>query len=273
MILVDGEYQDSIPVDDRGLAYGDGLFETIQIDNGRPVLWKRHFRRLQKGCGILGINVVDTDILLAECLQLCQNRNRGIIKIILTRGSGGRGYRPDKNSLTRRIISFHDWPEYPEDNVSTGIRLYRCSTPVSSNAHLAGLKTLCRLEQVLAQMEWDEAQFSEGLMLDDNKQVVEGTRSNVFIVKNDVLITPELKRSGIKGIMRGVIVDMAQSAGIQVQQRDLDHDEFIQADEIFLCNSIIKVWPVKEYQGKMYSTGNITRNIMRQLRQQLGDYE
>ncbi len=273
MILVDGEYQDSIPADDRGLAYGDGLFETIQIDNGRPVLWKRHLRRLQEGCGILGMRFIEADTLLSECLQLCQHQDRGIIKIILTRGSGGRGYRPDSDAQTRRIVSFHDWPQYPEENVAQGIRLYLCNTPVSSNAHLAGLKTLCRLEQVLAQMEWDEEQFSEGLMLDDKKQVIEGTRSNVFIVKDQVLITPALENSGIKGIMRDVIIGLAQSAGFQVQQRHIEHEEFMHADEIFICNSIIKIWPVKEYQGKMYSMGNITTNIMQSLNQHLGDYE
>jgi len=273
MILVNGDSKDVIPADDRGLAYGDGLFETIQIERGRPVLWKRHMQRLQAACEVLGMGRIDSDILLRECLSISLDQERGVVKIIITRGSGGRGYRPDSEWQPRRILSFHAWPDFPETNVSKGIRLFLCSTPVSSNARLAGLKTLCRLEQVLATMEWDESQYSEGLMLDDKGQVIEGTRSNIFLVKDGVLITPVLEASGIKGIMRDVIVELAHEAGITVQERNIDRKELLDADEIFVSNSIIKLWPVREYQEKDYNSRMITGRIMQLLEQHLSDYE
>lgn len=273
MILVNGQPVDTIASDDRGLAYGDGLFETIEIQQGKPVLWRRHFRRLQQGCQILGIDCHHEDEILNDCLTLTNGLEHGIVKLILTRGSGGRGYRPDDESQSRRIVSLHDRPVYPSENVTEGVSLYRCLTPVSENSKLAGLKTLCRLEQVLAQMEWQESAFAEGLMLTSSNKVIEGTRTNIFMFKNGVLLTPELKRAGIKGIMRDVIIEMAEKSGMIVKEVVLDHHYFINADEIFLCNSILKIWPVREYLGRQYKPGVYTKELIVQLSNQLGDYE
>jgi len=273
MILVNGLQADSIPVDDRGLAYGDGLFETIEISHGQPLLWRRHLKRLKQGCAVLGMASYDDDVWLNDCLKLADRQEHAIIKLMLTRGSGGRGYRPDANSLGRRIVSLHSWPLYPQEHISEGVRLFKCETPVTENSRLAGLKTLCRLEQVMAQMEWQVPEFDEGLMLTADNDVIEGTRSNVFIVKNGVLLTPELKRAGIKGIMRDVIIEMATKSGMIVKEVVLDHGTFIDADEIFLCNSILKIWPVKDYLGKYYGPGACTKTLMTMVSNQLGDYE
>jgi 4-amino-4-deoxychorismate lyase len=273
MILVDGKPASSIPADDRGLAYGDGLFETIEIATGQPVLWNRHMQRLQHGCNELGIHYHDDAQLLEECLALADGHERGIIKIILTRGSGGRGYRPDASCKARRIVSYHAWPGFATSNATEGIRLFRCKTPVTVNDKLAGLKTLCRLEQVMAQLEWNEQEFAEGLMLAPDERVIEGTRSNVFAVKDQVLLTPALKSAGIKGIMRDVIIDMAKNTGMAVQELDLAHAAFRSADEIFVCNSIIRVWPVIEYLDSYYQRGPVTTKIMNMIESQLGEYE
>ncbi len=273
MILIDGQVATDIPADDRGLAYGDGLFETIEACKGQPVLWKRHMQRLLHGCQALGIDFKDAARLLRECRTLAAGHERGIIKIMITRGSGGRGYRPDAGCKVRRVVSWHAWPGYAATNASEGIRLFRCQTPVSVNNKLAGLKTLCRLEQVMAQLEWDEAEYAEGLMLDQDQRVIEGTRTNVFVVKDSELLTPALQYAGIKGIMRDVIIEMANKQGLSVHERDLDHDAFRCADEIFVCNSIIRVWPVIEYLDKMYQRGPLTTQIMKMLETQIGEYE
>ena len=273
MVLVNGNPIDSIPADDRGLAYGDGLFETIEISQGQPLLWRRHLMRLKQGCEVLGMACHDDEVWLNDCLKLADGQEHAIIKLMLTRGSGGRGYRPDAHSQTRRMVSLHSWPVYPQQYVTEGVRLFKCRTPVTENSRLAGLKTLCRLEQVMAQMEWQEPEFDEGLMLTEAHEVIEGTRSNVFIIKNGVLLTPELKRAGIKGIMRDVIIEMATKSGMIVKEAVLDHQAFIDADEVFLCNSIIKIWPVKEYLGKYYGPGACTKSLATMVSNHLGDYE
>ncbi len=273
MILIDGKQTNELPADDRGLAYGDGLFETIKITNGRPLLWRRHMRRLLQGCQVLGIEYDDEAQLLQETLQLAEGHEHGIIKIILTRGSGGRGYRPDARCPARRIVSYHALPDYDVGHRQQGIRLFRCATPVSVNSALAGLKTLCRLEQVMAQQEFEESEFAEGLMLDPDGRVIEGTRSNVFAVKDDELLTPTLKSAGIKGIMRDVIIEMAKNDGMTVHERELGHEEFRSANEIFVCNSILGVWPVIEYQNTIYQRGPVTVDIMNKLETRLSEYE
>jgi len=265
MILINGKKQQTIEVTDRGLAYGDGLFETIAIASGRPVYWNRHVRRLLQGCKVLGLACPAEELLKQELLQLVSDQKKGVVKIILTRGSGGRGYRPDPSCGINRILSFHSWPEINPEYYSKGIALYPCTTPVSSNSRLAGLKTLCRLEQVMAQSEFDEPDYAEGVMLDDNGMVIECSKTNIFIVSQDRLYSPSLKRSGIKGIMRDVIIDLAGRLGISFTETELDRSDLLKADEIFVCNSIIKIWPVREYLANQYPVGEITKTLMLEI--------
>ncbi len=273
MILIDGKSENTIPADDRGLAYGDGLFETIKIQNGRPILWQSHIDRLVKGCRVLGLQEPDGRKLFEECTQLTAGSEKGIIKIMLTRGSGGRGYRPDDTCVTRRIVSFHRWPEIPEEYYTHGINLYKCTTPVTDNRLLAGLKTLCRLEQVMAQREWAEPDYAEGLMLDNNGLVIEGTRSNIFVFIDSKLYTPVLAKSGIRGIMRDIIMDIADGLGMPAQESDISHTMFIEADEVFVCNSIFMVFPVAKYLDKQFDSFVQTRMIMNSLESNISRYE
>jgi len=262
MLLVNGEEKLYIDANDRGLAYGDGLFETIEINLSRPVYWEQHINRLNHGCDILGIACPDEPLLLQECLQLALGINKGIVKIIITRGSAGRGYRPAHDSKISRILSLHEWPDIPENYYLKGIRLYACETPVSINTKLAGIKTLCRLDQVLAQSEWNENDYAEGLMLDANKLVIEGTKTNIFIVRGGQLKTPLLNHAGIKGIMRDIVIAAADYLDMPVIETEITCTDLEEADEIFVCNSIIKIWPVNAYRDQQYVIGDITRNIM-----------
>ena len=272
-MLIDGQQIDQLPADDRGLAYGDGLFETIRISNRQPQLWSQHMHRLQAGCTNIGLECPTEVLLKSEIDQLIASKDNGVIKIIVTRGSGGRGYRPDDCATPRRIISFHDLPVYSDHNYDKGIRLYHCNTPVTVNARLAGLKTLCRLEQVLAQSEWNPDEYAEGLMLDDQRRVIEGTRSNIFIVLENTLLTPSLESAGIKGVMRDLIIELAQLNDIKVIQRQIELTEMIEADEIFVCNSIIGIWPVSEFQGLEYSNRKITTKLKTLIEQYINQHD
>lgn len=272
-MLIDGQLTDLVPADDRGLNYGDGLFETIKVVNAKPQLWERHFQRLLHGCSVIGLQCPEEALLQTELSRVCAGNDYGVLKIVLTRGSGGRGYRPDDKASSRRIISFHELPAYPDSYSDTGIQLYHCSTPVSVNEHLAGLKTLCRLEQVLAQSEWNPDEFAEGLMLDHQRRVVEGTRTNIFMVHKNTLLTPSLESAGIKGVMRELIIELAHANDIKVIQRQIDLRELIEADEIFVCNSIIGIWPVSDYQGLKYSKREISNQIKTFLQQYFSHYE
>ncbi len=250
-MLVNGVPGTSIDANDRGLHYGDGLFETIAVHDGAPALWDRHMRRLSLGCERLGITPIDTAQLLRESLQLCDGVAQGVLKIIITRGSAGRGYRapPSGTAQPTRLVALHAWQEYPVAFWVEGVAVRLCSTRLSSNPALAGIKHLNRLEQVLARSEWDDTAIPEGLMLDGEGHVIEGTMSNLFIVRNERLLTPDLSRCGVAGVMRAGILDSMRDAGIPAEITQITLDDVKSSDEVFLCNSLIGVWPVKHFAG------------------------
>jgi len=254
---VNGSPSDVIAVTDRGLQYGDGLFETIAVVDGQPCLWQAHMDRLQAGCSRLGIPLQDGDQLLAEARQEIGQQPRCVLKIIITRGQGGRGYRPPPETACSRILYSSPWPDYPAAAFEQGVKLRVCNTRLGSNPTLAGIKHLNRLEQVMAQAEWDDSAIAEGVMLDHEERVIEGTMSNLFVLQDGQLLTPDLSRCGTAGVMRGLVMDIAASLEIPVTVMDMKLDRLWQADALFLCNSLIGIWPVRQLEDRAYDPGAI----------------
>lgn len=262
MFLINGLFSESVPAQDRGLHYGDGVFETIAIQNGKHLCWEAHYLRLQAGCNRLGMQCPTPDLLSSEIRRLPLSGPRCVVKIIVTRGPGGRGYRPpDPAPAPTRILGLYPWPDFPSAYATEGIKARICSTRLGVNPQLAGLKHLNRLEQVLARGEWDEPDIAEGLMLDTRGLVIEGTMSNLFCVKDNVLITPDLSACGIAGIVRGCILELSAQLAMQVSIRTMTETELYTADELFLCNSVIGVWPVREIEQRIFTIGPHTREI------------
>lgn len=270
MILVNGQAQDHIAVADRGLHYGDGLFETIAVNSGRPRLWERHWRRLSTGCRRLGIVQPDPEMLWDEARRVCTDVDQGVLKIILTRGAGGRGYRPMQTGQATRIMATYPWPAYPEANWRQGVAVRVCTTRLGRNPALAGMKHLNRLEQVLARSEWQDPHIAEGLMLDDDGHVIAGTLSNLFIVTAQGLVTPVLAACGVAGIMRSVILDLAAELDIAWQEAPLRLEDLHRADEVFLTNALIGIWPVRRIEQWDYSVGSLTELLDGRLQALLG---
>ncbi len=268
-VLIDGLPCHQIDCADRGLHYGDGLFETIAVKAGLPRHWERHMARLREGCERLGLVMPAAQLLRAEVERLCsrQGDTPCVIKIILTRGSAGRGYRPQMPAEPRRMVARYPWPDYPAEFWQQGVRVRLCRTPLALNPVLAGIKHLNRLEQVMARAEWNDADTAEGVMCGTDGLVYEGTMSNIFMVRNGVLYTPDLQRGGVCGIMREVVLDKAAELGIAVRKALITPAQLAQADEIFVTNSIIGIWPVKHYQGRAFEPGGLTRRIQAAVEQ------
>lgn len=256
---VDGEPAEGLSVRDRGLAYGDGLFETIRVRSGRPRLYERHLQRLREGCSRLHL-ACDLVVLRAEILAFCAELGEGVAKLLVTRGEGERGYAVPKGP-PRRILIGSGAPSYPAANAEQGVRLFACSTRLAEQPQLAGLKHLNRLEQVLARAEWQDPDFAEGLMRDVSGRVIEGVFSNLFLVSDGRLVTPALQRCGVAGVMRAEIIDLARRSGIVVEIRDVSVDELLGADEVFLCNSLYGIWPVRGLLTRHWSAGPLTRKL------------
>jgi 4-amino-4-deoxychorismate lyase len=263
MILVNGTIQTHIEISDRGLQYGDGLFETLTVNNGKPVFLTQHLNRLTNGCQRLQLPEPDTDLLQAEIQQLCQNTKQAVLKIIITRGSGGRGYRQPDAIHATRVLSLHPFPVYPDSYATQGITARFCHTRLGLNPTLAGMKHLNRLEQVLARAEWQDDSVQEGIMLDINERVIEGTMSNLFYRKNKQLYTADLTQSGVAGIIRGMIINHES-----VIEHYFTQDELLDADEVFVCNSVIGLWGIKQLAHRTFAIGTSTQQLQHWLTEQ-----
>ncbi len=259
--LVNGEMDDRISVTDRGFQYGDGLFETIALSEGKLAFWWRHMARLLAGCQRLGIAAPAPDLLLAEARQLCVHQDTGVLKIIISRASGGRGYQCAVPSPANRVIALHPCPDYPPDFSNRGINVRICQTRLGINPALAGLKHLNRLEQVLARQEWRDAGTTEGIMLDCHGNAIEGVMTNLFLVRDGQLWTPDLSNCGVTGIMREVVIEVAEAIDIPVNIGVIPESELYQAEAIFLTNAIAGLWPVKRLGQQTMGRSRISQRL------------
>jgi 4-amino-4-deoxychorismate lyase len=264
-LLINGAPGDSVGVFDRGLAYGDGVFRTLAVQGGRPEFWARHMAKLAADCGALGIPAPDAGLLAADARRLLAGEDRMVLKIIVTRGAGGRGYKPPVPPTPTRIVLRAPWPDYPAALAEQGVALRLCDTRLGLQPKLAGVKHLNRLEQVLARDEWSDPAIHEGLMCDSDGRAVEGVMSNLFVLRGGRLFTPDLGRCGVAGVMRGLVLEIAARQGIDARIADLALDELRSADEIFLTNSLIGLWPVRQFDGRACQVGAVTRALAARL--------
>jgi len=267
-ILINGEEKNTINVSDRGLQYGDGLFETMAVQNGKINLWQDHWQRLKSGCERLLISLPDKKTVEKEITLLCEKNRESkfVIKLIVTRGEGQRGYRFSKEQNVTRILSVHQWPGYPKKNTIEGVAVRYCDTVLSENPGLAGIKHLNRLEQVLARNEWRDNKYQEGLMLNLHGDVIDGTMSNIFVVKGRKIITPDLSLSGVAGVMRKNIIKLAEKIKLSVCIEKLDKNKLENADELFLTNSLFGIWPVKSLGDSTFpKIGEITKALQKEV--------
>ena len=266
---VDGQPADAVPLKDRGLAYGDGLFETLAVKAGQPVLLDRHLQRLDEGCRRLAL-VADQALIRDELLAYAAALGDGVLKLILTRGDSLRGYGINAGAPVRRILQGSPPATYPPAHGSSGVRLFPCVTRLSEQPLLAGLKHLNRLEQVLARAEWQDADHAEGLMLDMSGRVIEGVFSNLFLVDNGQLLTADLSRCGVAGVMRAELLARAEALGVVTTVTDISLAQLQRADEVFVCNSVYGIWPVLGCGPMSWSAGPLTRKLQGIVRALLG---
>ncbi len=263
--LVNGEQSSSIDVNDRGLQFGDGVFETIRVHQGRPVWWQQHMDRLLEGCRRLRFtHLPDDKVLRAEACELSADCLTGTLKIIVTRGTSSSGYAAPADIMPNRVLQLRSGTRH-QSKSGQGIMLGISEQRITGSQQLSGIKHLNRLEQVLARMQCQAEGWDECIMLDIEDKVVEGSMSNLFIWQQDRLLTPLLGQAGIKGICRERIMSVAAAQGIDVQQCQLGLDDLQKSDGLFVCNSLIGIWPVVRYAGRAFDTGANTRLLQAQL--------
>ena len=264
MSKVEGQ-RDGIDPSDRGLAYGDGLFETMACRSGRIRWLEYHLDRLLHGCARLAIPRPERGELRAEIEGACARSHSAVIKLIVTRGPGERGYAAPEPAIPTRILSIGAWPRVPAAHYTEGIFVKTCAMRLGENPQLAGLKHLCRLEQVLARMELNGSDAQEGILRSSGGLVVGGIGSNLFVVRGSQLLTPRLTRCGVRGVMRRVVMEHAGRAALEAIEAELDPSELLAADELFLTNAVFGIKPVRRLDRQPFAVGIKTRELMQIL--------
>jgi 4-amino-4-deoxychorismate lyase len=264
-MLIDGVPGERVSALDRGLAYGDGVYRTLELLAGRPRLWRWQWQRLVDDCARLGLPLPDESQLLYELEAVSANLGRAVAKVVLTRGVGRRGYAMPADAVPTRIVSANPWGGYPAEWAEHGVTVRLCDLRLGLQPRLAGIKHLNRLENVLARSEWSDPAIHEGLLLDSAGDLVEGTMSNLFLLRDNTLLTPLLDRSGVAGAARAWLLDNAPELGLAVREARLTLDDLDAAEAVLLCNSLIGIWPVVRLGERVWPVPEVVRALAARL--------
>lgn len=264
-MLIDGMPGEQVSALDRGLAYGDGVYRTLELLGGQPRLWRWQWQRLTDDCTRLSLALPDEALLLAELALAAAGLERAVAKIVLTRGVGRRGYAVPADAVPTRIVSASPWAGYPPELAEQGVTVRLCELRLGLQPRLAGIKHLNRLENVLARSEWTDPAIQEGLLLDSEGYLVEGTMSNLFLLRGTEFTTPLLDRSGVAGALRAWVFDNAPELGLAVREARLTLDDLYAADAVFLCNSLIGLWPMARLGERSWPIPDILRALAARL--------
>jgi 4-amino-4-deoxychorismate lyase len=266
---LDGAPSTSLSVFDRGLQFGDGVFETMRFRRDRVDFLALHLDRLQRGLNRLLLPVamarIESDLRMLCDEIVSQGIEDAVIKLIVTRGVAPRGYSPDLAKSASVILQV--FPLDPRGQLhQQGVDVTMCRMRLADQPALAGIKHLNRIENVLARGEWKQ-EFHEGLMLSQQGDVIEGTMSNVFFVEGSastgwVLHTPIIDRCGVSGVMRQVVLQfVASRSGMDVRESAISQARMQQFSAGFLTNAIIGIWPIKSLCGKPFEIVPAIRDI------------
>jgi 4-amino-4-deoxychorismate lyase len=264
-VWVNGRPGGALSPVERGLHYGDGLFETIACLDGRPRFLDLHLERLRGGCARLGIPYPAPEELRREILSLAAGAGRAIVKVLLTRGPAvARGYGTSGAERPTRVTLRYRWEEDPR-LAADGVRVRTAALRLAESPALAGLKHLNRLEQVLARREWSDAGIGEALMFSTSGRLISGVMSNVFLIEGGVLRTPRLDQCGVAGIMRQVVLREAARAGMATEETVLEDADLARTHELFLTSAVIGLRPVRAVDGRRCEVGAATRELQARL--------
>jgi len=258
MNLVNGTISDTISLHDRGWSYGDGVFRTLLLRGGQARCWPRHYAKLRDDCARLRIACPEPALLEQDLHHVAAQQPDCVARITVTRGVAARGYAISQNTLPTRVVSTGALPAYPAEYQSHGVRAQLCRTQLAMQPALAGIKHLNRLENVLARSEWNDPEIAEGIMCDAAGNAISGTMSNLFAVFGTELATPDISRCGVAGVQRERVLELAAAHGIPEKVTTFNCERLLDADEVFVVNSIIGIWQIRALGCKTWRPGRLT---------------
>lgn len=259
MFLINGKKVDVLPANDRGLQFGDGCFTTARVRAGQVVMLAQHVQRLKIACERLFINFSQWEVLADEMRQQAQSHKEGALKVIITRGKGGRGYSATGCRDTTRIVSVSPFPAHYARWRDEGVTLALSPIRLGRNPSLAGLKHLNRLEQVLIRSHLEQTDADEALVLDSDGWLTECCAANLFWRKGNDVFTPRLDQAGVNGIMRQHCIAMLARSPFHVVEVSMRPEALRDADEVLICNALMPLVPVRRWDDVCWSERDLYR--------------
>ncbi|WP_240099808.1 aminodeoxychorismate lyase [Thermomonas flagellata] len=254
-MFVGCERVDGVSLSNRGLNYGDGLFETLRVHRGEAPLWPRHLARLREGAARLGIALPEPAFIEARMAELSAGVEAGVLKLLLTRGEGGRGYAPPAAAPPTWMLALHPLPATP-----AALRLHPCQTRLALQPALAGIKHCNRLEQVLARAEVERAGGDEGLLCDPDGRPVCATSANLLVRREGRWWTPPVARCGVAGVLRGWLLEQGL-----LEEAVLSMEEVASAEALVLCNAVRGILPVATLGARRWRAHPATTDLQARL--------
>lgn len=256
--LVNGEIARHVPADDRGLAYGDGLFETLVVSGGQPRFWQAHMDRMAEGCQRLELDMPRQSTLLREVQTAAAGQPRSVVKILLSRQASARGYAGGGVRAVQRVVIAFEHPADVDTPRRDGVPARSLELRLAVQPALGGIKHLNRLEQVLAARELQHSPGVEGILLDRDEHLVSAVSANLFLVSGGNLLTPRMDRCGVRGVVRALILrDFKPRCELRRVTADMLHE----VDEAFVCNVVRGIVPLLRIDGHHWPIGPVTREL------------
>ena len=252
--LINGDFSKNISPFDRGLSFGDGVFRTFLVVNGRVVNWDLQYKKLKSDAAKLKIKAPLKKDLVIDIKKLFSSNRTYIGKVIITRGLSNQGYQFDKNIKSTRILLKINHSKIKKELYLEGVKLMICKTRVSNHNLNSGIKHLNRIDNVLAKSELSKSVF-DGLMLDNNNYINECVSSNIFARYGKIIVSPKQNSGGVSGVCKEIIIKNSKSLGFSFKNQDISVKELKKADEVIITNSVFGSLFVKQIEEKKWKEG------------------
>ncbi|QOL24809.1 aminodeoxychorismate lyase [Thalassotalea sp. LPB0316] len=241
---INGQPTHQLPISDRTIHYGDGIFTTAKIGNGQIVWLEQHLERLKQASKVLAIEGVDWQALKSEMITIAKDYSIAVLKVIISAGHDSKAYARADNCRANTIILVNAFPMHYEKWQQRGIRLGIAETRLGINSTLAGIKHLNRLEQVLLKNEHQQRDFDYLIALNEVGHVIESTSSNLFVLIGKTWHTPKLSQSGVDGLARQKLI----SAFDKIVVGTVSVEDLHEAKAMLLTNCLMPAIPVVQFQ-------------------------
>jgi branched-chain amino acid aminotransferase len=265
-----------VSVFDHGFLYGDGIYETMLVYDGVIFKLDEHLQRLYRSASLIGLTIpLDTDslkIALYDTL-LANTLKNAYVRLTVSRGHGPIGLDPELCSQPTIVIMAQQSKEYPRALYEKGINIIISETRRNLKEAIdPRIKSLNFLNNILAKIEAIKVDAYEAIMLNAHKRLSEGTISNIFFVKDNILCTPSVACGILDGITRGTVIDLAVKEDVKVKEGKFTKEDVYAATEVFITNTSLEVMPVSKVDSRIYPVGQITKRLQKAYRQEVQSY-